>query len=290
MEIALNYNSKPLYLEEDQIISCAGRSYEIQERIGSGGNGAVYECINSSGTLLAVKFLLHNSVKSLRRFDQEVTLLKKIEHPHIIGYIDDGTAQMSDRSGKPVDVRFVVMEKADENLVGYLKRYDVVEYATYAAQFRGLCEALEELHKHAIHRDIKPENILVKGDTWMLSDFGLCEFLDPEEHQDITRTNEKIGPAFWMSPEAIDNYYWGTDSIGTYSDVFQLCAVFAFVLMRKHPGGILSAQNDLNTTASIKKLILDALSNEYSSRPADGHALVQRYNAATYDALLAAST
>lgn len=284
MEIALNYYAKPLYLAEDEVVANSGRSYEIQDRIGSGGNGAVYECINASGTSYAIKFLLHTSAKSLRRFNQEIALLKKVNHPHIVSYIDDGVAKMTDQSSKAVDVRYVIMEKADENLIDYLKRHDTLDYATYAAQFRGLCEALEELHKYAIHRDIKPENILIKGETWVLSDFGLCEFLDPEEHQDITRTHEKIGPAFWMSPEAVDSYYWGTDTISTYSDVFQLCAVFAFVLTRKHPGGILSVNDGLNTTPSIKQLIIESLSNEYGRRPVDGHALVQRYNAATYDA------
>lgn len=282
MEIVLNYNSKVLYLEEDEIVSLKGRSYEIQDRIGAGGNGAVYECIDASGIVYAVKFLLHTSKKSLRRFEQEVSLLKRIKHPHIIGYVDDGVAEMFDRFRNPVNVRFVIMEKADENLVSYLKRHDSIGYELYAAQFRGLCEALEELHRYAIHRDIKPENILIKGETWVLSDFGLCEFLDPDEHQDITRSNEKIGPAFWMSPEAVDNYYWGSDSIGTYSDVFQLCAVFAFVLMRKHPGGMISPENDLNTTPSLRQLLVDSLSNEYSQRPVDGHALVRRYNSAIY--------
>ena len=285
MEIALNYNSKVLYLEEDEIVSITGRSYEVQDRIGAGGNGAVYECINASGVVYAVKFLLHISKKSLRRFDQEIALLKKIKHPHIIGYVDDGIAEMTDRSGNPMEVRFVIMEKADENLVSYLKRHDDIGYEMYAAQFRGLCEALEELHCYAIHRDIKPENILVKGETWVLSDFGLCAFLNPEEHQDLTRANEKVGPACWMSPEAVDSFYWGNDIIGTYSDVFQLCAVFAFVLTRKHPGGIISPQNDLNTTPLLRQLLIDSLSNEYSQRPADGHALVQRYNNAIYGAL-----
>lgn len=284
MEIALNNYSNVFSWDDEEIISVSGRSYEIQDRIGAGGNGAVYECLDTAGRTFAVKFLLSMSNKMIRRFDQEISLLKKLDHPHIIRYIDSGVAKMKDKSGRHVDVHFVIMEKADENLISYLKSHDTIGYETYAAQFRGLCEALESLHQHAIHRDIKPENILVRGETWVLSDFGLCEFLDPEEHQDITRTNEKIGPAFWMSPEAVDSYYWGTDTVGTYSDVFQLCAVFAFVLMRKHPGGIIADQNDFNTTPEIRQLIIDALSNESGNRPQNGHALAERYNRAIYNA------
>ena len=286
MEIALSDSSQHFSFEGEEIISRNRKSYELGDRIGSGGNGAVYECIDTSGTQYAVKFLLHTSKKSTCRFGQEVSLLRKLNHPHIIKYVDDGIIQMTKmtrRSMQTVDIHFVVMEKADENLVSFLQKHDSIGYETYAAQFRGLCSALEALHQYAIHRDIKPENILIKGDTWVLSDFGLCEFLDPTEHQEITRTNEKVGPAFWMSPEAIDSYYWGCDSIGTYSDVFQLCSVFAFVLMRKHPGGILSPSINLNTTPALTQLIIDSLSNEYENRPSDGHALVQRYNEATFD-------
>lgn len=115
----------------------------------------------------------------------------------------------------------------------------------------------------------------------MLSDFGLCSFLSPEDHQDITKLNEKVGPMFWMSPEAIDCYYFGGKEIGKYSDVFQICLVFVFVLTHKYPGGIFSAE-DVDTTPLIKELILEAISNDYHKRPQDGLELVEKFNNATY--------
>lgn len=218
---------------EDEIVSFSGKSYELLDRIGSGGNGAVYECIDSSGSIYAVKFLLQLSPKSQKRFDQEVSLLERINHPHIIRYVDKGKVDTVNSKGQAVELPFVIMERADRNLVDYLRSVESVPYEIYAAQFRGLCEALAEIHKVAIHRDIKPENVLIKGETWVISDFGLCTFLDPEEHREITKPNEKVGPAFWMSPEAVDCSYFQSDLIGTYSDVFQLCAVFVFVLTKR---------------------------------------------------------
>lgn len=117
---------------------------------------------------------------------------------------------------------------------------------------------------------------------WVISDFGLCTFLDPEEHREITNPNEKVGPAFWMSPEAIDCSYFENDLIGTHSDVFQLCAVFAFVLTKRFPGGIIQDSNSLNTTPEIRDVLVRSLSNDYSQRPVDGSALVVQYNNATY--------
>lgn len=285
MELFLNRYSPVYTTQDDTVLANSGRSYEITDCIGTGGNGVVYECIDSSGSEYAIKFLMHMSNKNISRFQQEILLMKKVHHPHIINYIDNGIVEALDQKDNSVDIRFVIMEKADKNLVDYLKDINNLDYNIYSAQFRGLCEALEELHKYAIHRDIKPENILIKGETWVLSDFGLCEFLNEEEHKDLTRTYEKVGPALWMSPEAINGYYFGTDLIGTYSDVFQLCLVFAFVLTKNYPGGIISTSNNLNTTPPIRDLIIASLSNDINCRPKDGHDLVTRYNAATYDAV-----
>ena len=54
---------------------------------------------------------------------------------------------------------------------------------------------------------------MIKGETWVLSDFGLCKFFEPEEERELTHVNEKVGPAFWMSPEAITSFYFGKDLI-----------------------------------------------------------------------------
>ena len=283
MELYLNFNT-PVLIIDDTISSSSGKSYEVLDKIGAGGNGVVHECIDNTGTMYAIKFLMHASKKSLLRFKQEVQLLQKTSHPHVIRYIDSGVVGAEDKKARRVqEISFVIMEKADKNLLDYIKTIDELEYDIYAPQFRGLCEALEELHKYAIHRDIKPENILIKGETWVLSDFGLCEFLNPQERLDITGPKDKVGPIFWMSPEAINNYYFGDDAIGTYSDVFQLCLVFVFVLTRKYPGGIISDENTLNTTPAIRNLLIKSLSNIYSDRPQNGRELVQQYNAATYN-------
>lgn len=272
----------------DTILTLSGNSYELGERIGGGGNGAVYECIDRMGNVLAIKFLLRFSQKSEARFKQETAILKKVNSPHIIKYIDDGyvtgyAVRRNNVTDVSKEILFVIMEKADCNLADLLSREKTfIPYEIYAGQFRGLCEALAELHQYAIHRDIKPENILVKGEKWILSDFGLCQALLPEDRIDVTDYNEKIGPAFWMSPEAVDQHYFGNADITACSDVYQMCAIFAFVLTKHYPGGIITDQSTLNTTPEISNLILTALSNVSSLRPQNGTELLDRYNAVTY--------
>lgn len=282
MYIALNDYAQSFYIEDEILVSNSGKNYEISERIGSGGNGAVYECIDKHGNVLAIKFLLRFSNKSRKRFLQEINLLKKINNPHIIKYIDDGFVTIYDNRKTPIETPFLIMEKADCNLAEYIKKEPLLEYEFYSGQFRGLCEGLAELHNIAIHRDIKPENILIKADRWFLSDFGLSQLLDPALRQDVTGENEKVGPLFWISPEAVTKYYFGTEDISTYSDVYQLCLVFLFVITKSFPGGIILKDDIINTTEPIKELLLSALSNNPKSRPNDGSELLKRYNESTY--------
>lgn len=282
MEIYLRKN-RVFYFDGEEVIANSGCSYEISERLGAGGNGVVYECIDQSGRLYAIKFLLHFTEKSKIRFKQEILLMQRLNHPHIIKYIDDGSIDLREnkRSNQEQQALFVIMEKADSNLKDLLTRTSRIPYDIYAPQFRGLCEALMEIHQFAIHRDIKPENILIKGETWVLSDFGLCEFLNVDEHCDITGENEKVGPVFWISPEAVNKYYFGMNDIGTYSDVYQMGMIFAFVLTKKFPGGILKEDDFTGTDEFIGNIILKTLSNDYTKRPENGEALLELINDAT---------
>lgn len=282
MELYLKKN-RVFYFDGEEVIANSGHSYEISDRLGAGGNGVVYECIDQNGILYAVKFLLHFTEKSKKRFRQEILLMQRLNHPHIIRYIDDGSIKLREnkRSNQEQSALFVIMEKADLNLKDLLSQTSKIPYDIYAPQFRGLCEALMEIHQFAIHRDIKPENVLVKGETWVLSDFGLCEFLNADEHCDITGENEKIGPIFWISPEAVNKYYFGTNEIGTYSDVYQMGMIFAFVLMKRFPGGILNETDLINACGTVGNVIIKALANDYTQRPENGGILLELINDAT---------
>lgn len=282
MELYLN-KKQVFFFDGEEVIANSGFSYEISDRLGAGGNGVVYECIDQSGMLYAIKFLLHFNEKSKMRFKQEISLMKRLHHPHIVKYIDDGSIKLREgkHSNQEQQALFVIMEKADINLKDFLFQTAKIPYDIYAPQFRGLCEALMEIHQYAIHRDIKPENILIRGETWVLSDFGLCEFLNADEHCDITGENEKVGPIFWMSPEAVNKYYFGINEIGTYSDVYQMGMIFAFVLMKKFPGGILDEDNFINADETIRNIILKTLVNDYTKRPENGGTLFELIKDAT---------
>jgi serine/threonine-protein kinase len=238
------------YTIDDHIKGDDGRVYIVGERIAAGGNAVVHECNEKlSGDSYAVKFQLELRDRRRERFQREVELLRSFEDPHIIRFVATGVAPgsrmqrtirggriVSQRHGKVEDVPFVILMKASEDLGKHAKTPRKIPPATYLAQFLGLSKALVKVNQKALHRDIKPENILVVGGAWAISDFGLCDL--HEGGPDLSRVDERIGPAQWMSPEAFNRNLGCSDAIGQASDVFQLASVFWYATCGRHPTGI----------------------------------------------------
>src|SRR5262245_13899019 len=63
------------------------KGYELKERIGAGGFGAVYRAYQSTiNREVAIKIILPgraNRPDSIRRFEGEAQLVARLEHPHI---------------------------------------------------------------------------------------------------------------------------------------------------------------------------------------------------------------
>lgn len=237
------------FLVPNRIVARDGSYYSIEDRLGAGGNGVVHQCTREGdGEIYAIKFLTSlDDARRRSRFEREkeiMTMLSGVPHDHLIRVITDGAVMASQRIKRrefEKEMPFVVMEKADQSLREFIrKEIHPISSAVYMAQFRGLVSGLELLHRHAIHRDIKPDNILVVGERWVISDFGLCAPVgEAGDGADLTRHWEVVGPRFWMSPEA-NNRSIGLDEEITFaSDVFQLAAVFWWVVNRRHPSGIL---------------------------------------------------
>ena len=68
------------------------KGYELQERIGSGGFGAVYRAYQTTvGREVAIKIILPgfaNHPDFIRRFETEAQLVARLEHPYIVPLYD----------------------------------------------------------------------------------------------------------------------------------------------------------------------------------------------------------
>lgn len=265
-----NHNDDVFHIDE-HVRSIEKREYEIEDRLASGGNAVIHQCTDTTtGTEYAIKFQLASSYKRLKRFIRETNLLKKVKHDQLMRYIDHGKvfAQSKKRNKK---IPFIVMPLADSNLKDWIKNQSTpLLYEDYVAQFKGLAQALGVLHQEAVHRDIKPENILISGETWILSDFGLCK--NNCESDDLTDSNEPVGPRYWMSPEAVNRAIGNCDEISKSSDVYQLCCVFWFVVMQRHPTGCI-CPDDWTGPKNLYDAIYPALAHNPNKRPKNGQEL-----------------
>ena len=249
-----------------------GHPYELEDWVGRGGNAAVFRGRQRiTGEECAIKFLMNTTMTSAKRFLREVKLLKLVHGFHLARY--HGTGRATVRHNKRFQdnqLPFVVMELADCNLQEVMREENgPLSYERYAGQFRGLAEALASLHNQAVHRDIKPENILIVGDRWLLSDYGLCTFVNPDE-EDLTVEEQNIGPKFWLSPEAYNCRLGCGDRINAASDVFQLAAIFWYVATGRHPSGVVT-KSDWTGPKKLFDLLHRSLFHDQTKRPQNGN-------------------
>jgi len=285
ISLFLNHSPNKVIKIKKRIKASSGATYEIQDRISSGGNAVVYQCQHSiTGVTYAIKIQLTDGRKMKDRFIQEVKLIRSIEHEQLVKYIDEGAVdgETTNKNNK-VTIKildFLIMELAEKNLSDYIK-YDQpkIQYADYIGQFKGLALALAALHDKAIHRDIKPENILINGETWLLSDFGLCKYNYPDGPE-ISSPNEKIGPRYWMSPESLNSTIGNTDDISKQSDVYQLCSIYWYVVTGRIPVGVV-CEEDWRGPSHLFEVIYNSLSHDPKKRPKDGKDLYNMLNEVT---------
>jgi len=275
-----------------------GKKYSLTELIGEGGNGIVFKCEDSSsGNPYAVKILINSKKPRYQRFQREINIIKTVKHDHLITYETHGDIRISKINQNPkissktekkkVLTLFIIMRIADSNLREYLSKMKFqICFEVYYSQFIGLTKALNELHcKKIIHRDIKPDNILISGDVWQISDFGLCSIVEGEE-DNLTKTNEAVGPRYWMSPEAVGKVMGLDDEIGYCSDIFQLAAVFWFVVTKRPPIGILTTNDWLDDhskpSIALCNLLIDCLQHHASRRPTTSSIFLDRIESIKY--------
>lgn len=144
-------------------------TYELQERIGSGGGGVIFKAYHRRMRKNVAIKLIKDNAKKMLKDRTEVDLLKDLKHPYL--------PQVLDFFESSNDV-YTVMEFIDgqnfKQLISGGRKFDEKSVKKYAIQ---LCEAVQYLHSHTppiIHSDIKPANImLTPEDNICLIDFNI---------------------------------------------------------------------------------------------------------------------
>jgi len=196
--ILTEYQAKQVLKGKAQGLTFGG--YIILDFLGKGTMGKVYKASHRMmGRVVALKVLeprAITSTRSLARFQREMQLVGRLDHPNVVRAFD------ADKVG---ECHFIAMEYADgytlEDLLkakGALPAADVVYYASQAA------EGLAHAHaKGVVHRDIKPSNLLLTpGKKLKVLDFGLGTLVQQEEQESaLTTAGMAVGTPDYISPE-----------------------------------------------------------------------------------------
>ena len=201
--------------------------YEILERVGSGGMGAVFKARQvSMDRVVALKILPKNLAGDpafVQRFVREARSAAKLSHPNIVQGIDVGQA-----SG----YYYFAMEFVEGGTVrGLLEDEGRIAEPRALAIVADVARALEHAHEQGIvHRDIKPDNIMLtsKGEV-KLADLGLARSIDNVDA--VTTTGNAIGTPHYMSPEQAS----GETDLDTRSDIYSLGATLFHMVTGEKP-------------------------------------------------------
>ncbi|HNQ22128.1 MAG TPA: serine/threonine-protein kinase [Phycisphaerae bacterium] len=217
-------------------------NYEILRKVSGGGQGIVYEAIQrSTKQRVALKVLKAGPLAddAMRaRFEREVEILVRLNHPNIVRVIDCGVV---------VGCSYYVMDFVPgRELDRYVSAHDLPVRDTLQL-FAKTCDAVSAAHLNGvIHRDLKPNNILVDagGEPYLL-DFGFAKVGDAKEGpsaQYISMPGQFFGALAWASPEQVE---LGTHYVDTRSDVYSLGVILFQLLTRRFPYDVSGTFEDI---------------------------------------------
>lgn len=206
----------------DELIGKTVGSFTILEEIGRGGMATVYSAMqHSMNRKVALKVLPRHFLHDpdfLERFEREVEVISRLEHPHILPIYDYG-----ETDGVP----YIAMRFLGGGSMAQMIRRGVPKLKEIEKPFKQVSEALDYAHQQGIiHRDLKPGNIMLdeNGNAY-LSDFGIARVLG----SNLTGS-AIIGTPAYMSPEQAHG-----GNIDARSDIYSLGIVLFELITGREP-------------------------------------------------------
>lgn len=178
--------------------------YQIDEEIGRGGMGVVYNAIHQDlESEFAIKVIRGDqaSPQRLMRIRREAQIVAKFHHPNIIPLVD---------FGHQGDFLFLVMRKIvgvtfSDLFLGSRTSSDVCriksDWRLLAILFHEVATTLAYVHENGfLHQDVKPCNLMLDESSrvW-LADFGLARLTESKLEQ--SDFEHPIGTAGYIAPE-----------------------------------------------------------------------------------------
>ena len=173
----------PMTELRDQLQSTLSGAYTIERELGGGGMSRVFvaeELALGRGVVVKVLPAELAGAVSKERFNREIMLAARLQHPHIVPLHSAGEATGA--------LYFTMPYIEGESLRTRLARRGELPVNEAVRLLREIASALAYAHERGIvHRDIKPDNILLSGGSAMITDFGVAKALTAAASGDSQR-------------------------------------------------------------------------------------------------------
>jgi serine/threonine protein kinase len=229
--------------------------FQILQKVGSGGMGAVYKALQPSmNRMVGIKILhpkLANRKDLVSRFRREARAMSHLTHPNTVkvflyGELDDGSL-------------YIVMEFLEgKNLNQTVRADGAFPWERALPILIQACGALDEAHKMGIvHRDLKPENVFLCQQGGMkdypkVLDFGLAKVTEREMRPGsiiLTQEGMVFGTPEFMSPEQAQGKV-----LTAGSDIYSLAVILYEVLTTKLPFEAKTAMDYIQAHVTAKPI------------------------------------
>lgn len=264
-------------------------SYQLVERLGSGGMGEVWRARHRLLARPAAVKLIHPSFTQnvgtarefLKRFEREAQSIAALRSPHTVDLFDFGVADNG--------TYYYAMELLDGlDADALVRRFGPIPAERVVHIVRQVCHSLSEAeYRGLVHRDIKPANIFLcqygeDYDFVKVLDFGIVKTLHESETAQtaLTAGNAIHGTPAFMAPEQA----LGETDIDVRADIYALgCVAYwlltgslvftaeaAAALLVKHiqsPPSPPSAATELPIPRSLDAIVLSCLAKNPADRP-----------------------
>ena len=269
-----------------QLQSALGGAYTIERELGGGGMSRVFLAEDTRlGRRVVVKVLSPElgAGVSAERFEREIKLAARLQHPHIVPLLSAGEVEGLPYYTMPYVAGASLRERMQAGPIPTNEATSIL---------RDVAKALAYAHRQGIvHRDIKPENVLLSEGSAMVADFGVARALRAATtlapDSTITQLGTQIGTPAYMAPEQAA----GDPDVDFRADLYAFGVMAYELLAGQHPfadrrtlhalviAHMTEAPKALSThttnvTPSAASIVMQCLGKDPADRPESASAIV----------------